>query len=120
MDKGLDVKGLDATDISRKIENYVVEHFKGFKVDTSESFFMEGHRFSHEEISGLIPDKYAHLFSDEDTFMGLDGFVIFDNKDPCSIALLLDENQERAYLLCVDEPDEQGNENMIVIGDFLA
>ncbi|MCL1882139.1 MAG: hypothetical protein FWF81_00070 [Defluviitaleaceae bacterium] len=124
MDKGLDVKGLDVYELSRKMEKFVTAHFNDYKLGADESMFMEGHLFYYEEVQKMFPSKHQHLFTGDCKFLGMSGYITVnhagDKADERIIMLLMDEQSERAYLLCLEETDEQGNENTVIIEDFLA
>jgi hypothetical protein len=69
----------------------------------------------------MIPEKYHHLFSDETKFLGMDGFIDVGEAKECVISILMDEQGERAFFLCLcDEVDVGGEERFTIIKDFLA
>jgi len=119
MDKGLDVRGLDATDISRRMEKYVSAHFKGFKLSGGNSLFQENYVLDFTEVKAMIPQEYHHLFKDTDLFNGASGFMEHDSQTYI-IMLLSDENHATAYLLTMQWTDKTGKENTVIIGDFLC
>jgi len=122
--QGLEVKGLDTTAISRKLEVYVANHFQGYKLGAGESMFMEGYMFEFNEIKDIVPAKHHHLFTDESKFNGMSGYItvgyVGGKADERTISVLMDEHSTHAYLLCLHEPNEKGEENIIIIGDFIC
>jgi len=121
--QGLEVKGLDVVDISQKLAIYVAEYFNGYKLGEGESMFMEGHMFEFDEIKDIVPSKHHHLFTDESRFNGMSGYIIVGcvdgKKDERVISLLMDEDSEYAYLLCLHETKEKEDDTIILIKDFL-
>ena len=121
---GLCVKDLDATQISKKLEIYVAKHCQGYKLGTCQNMFMEVYMFYFDEVKDIIPTKHHHLFTDESKFNGMSGYVtigsVGDEADERIISVLMDEHSAYAYLLCLHEPNEEGEENIIIIGDFIC
>ena len=120
MEKGLDVRGMDATEISRKMEKYVADYFKGYSLGEGESMFMEGHLFRLEEISDMLPKKYLTLFNDGAEFITMSGFINVGEANERVISVVMDEQSNYVYLLLMHETDENGEEKGIVIKDFLS
>ena len=122
--KGLCVKDLDATEISQKLEIYVAKHCQGYKLGACQNMFMEGHMFYFDEVKDVIPAKHHHLFTNESKFNGMSGYVIVGyvggKADERTISVLMDEHSTYAYLLCLHEPNEKGEEEIIIIGDFIC
>jgi len=121
--KGLCVRGLDVYEISQKLEKYVSDYFAGFKLGADESLFHEGHLFWFEEIEGMFPKKHLKFFSDKDKFLCMSGFIAIrntlDEEEQHVISLIMNEHGERAFLLCVEKADEDGEEKTAIIKDFL-
>ena len=121
--KGLDIKGLDATKINQKLKKFISDYFPNFNLSEDEPLFQEGHLFSLDEISGMLPEKYFEIFTEESKFICMCGFFndgnLRNDVDECFISLVLDESHEYAYLLCLNETDKDGEERTIVIKDFL-
>ena len=123
MEKGLCVKGLDTTEISRKMEVYLADYSKGFNLVSGQSMFIESIMLHNDEVKTMIPSEYHHLFTDNCKFNGLSGYVTIG----CSggevvegiVMLLMDEHCTSAYLLYLQEATEAGNDNTI-IKDFLS
>jgi len=122
--KGLEVKGLDSTGISQKLEIYVSNYFEGYSLGAGQSMFMEGHMFYFDEVSGIIPAEHHHLFTDESKFNGMSGYVIVGHvegkADERIISVLMDEQNDYVYLLCLQETGEQGEVQPTIIKDFLS
>lgn len=121
--KGLSVDGMDTMEISRILEPFIVEYFSGFKPESEESLFVEGHVFWLEEIDGIVPEHYLELFTGEDKFVCLSGFACTTNthgkKEQRVISLVMDEHSKRAFLLCAHEDTNDGGEETYIIKDFL-
>ena len=120
--QGLEVKGLDSTEISQKLEKYVADYFKGYKLGTGQSMFMEGYELEFCEINDWIPAEYHNHFTNDDKFTCMSGYIVIDYKDGKAdervISIVMDEHSEYIYLLCLQDADEKGEENIIIIGDF--
>lgn len=120
---GLEVKDLNTTEISQKLEIYVANHFQGYKLGEGESMFMEGYMFEFDEIKGVIPSKHHHLFTNESRFNGMSGYVtvgyVDGKKDERVISILMDEDSAYAYLLCIHEENEEEDDTITLIKDFL-
>ncbi|MCL1846157.1 MAG: hypothetical protein FWF77_09665 [Defluviitaleaceae bacterium] len=124
MGKGLSVKGMNAVEISKKLEKYLTAHFKGFILDDGESLFQEGHLFCLEEIDGIFPENYFQRFADDSKFITMCGFFNADDTQSDTteriLTLVLEELHEYALLLCVQDADKDGAERTTIIKDFLA
>jgi len=122
--KGLCVEGMEITEISKKLVPYISEYVNGFALKEDDPLFLEGHIFSLEEISGMLPKYYLEYFTDESNFICFSGFIIVtnsqDKEEQQIISLVMDESSERAFLLCVHEENEDEGEKAIIIKDFLA
>jgi len=120
---GLDVKGLDTTEISRKLEVFVADYFKGYSLGAGQSMFQEGFMLEFGELMDTIPLQHHHLFNDDTEFVCMSGFITVgyvDGKaDERIISLIMDEHSEYAYLLCLlQEVDGEGE--TVIIKDFLS
>ena len=122
--KGLCVKGLDVYEISKKLEPYVSDYFSGFKIGTNESLLQEGFLFTYDEVNDMIPAKHHHLFTDDCKLLGMSGYITLSNTagkpDERILMVLFDEDSEYLYLVCLQEENEQGDEQSIIIADFIT
>ena len=119
MEHGLDVKGLTLTEISRKLENYVSDYFKGHELSANENYFAENYLFHFSEIQHLVNEKYHHLFNDDEIFNGASGIIEFDATERV-LMLLANEDFSKIYFLFAKEPDGDCNaQRDIVLADFM-
>jgi hypothetical protein len=122
--KGLNIKRLDANEISRKMEKHIADYFTGFQLCKNQSIFSEGFILHRAEVLGIIPVKHHPLFSDHDKFLGLSGYVTVTCDDGSTadhvVMLLLDEHHEYAYLLCTQNTDEDETPRNVIIKDVWA
>jgi hypothetical protein len=120
----MNVKELDVYEISRKLERYIADYFNGYRLGANESMLQEGYLLYFEEIESMLPKKYLKLFADKDKFLCMSGFIALDKShgetEQHVISLLMDEQGERAFLLCLEKTNEDGEEKTIIIKDFLA
>ena len=118
--QGLEVKGLDSTEISQKLEIYVAEYFNGYKLGEGESMFMEGYVLEFGEVNDWIPTEYHNHFKDDDKFNCMSGYIVVDNKDGKTderiISIVMDEHSEYVYLLCLQESED----STTIVKDFLS
>jgi hypothetical protein len=124
MVRGLCVKGLDSSEISKRLERYVSDYFNGFALNKGTTMFSEGFILDRPEVLGIIPVKHHPRFSDTCKFLGLSGYITATCSDGSTtdhvIMLLLDEKHEHAFFLCTHEADEDGTPQTVIIKDFLA
>jgi|GEM_PF-3094934 len=124
MVKGLDVKGLDVTELSRKMEKYIADYFPDYTPNTDKPLFLEGHLFWLEEIISFLPDYHYQYFTDNSRFIGMSGYLaidyIWDKASDSFVMLLMDEHSEYAYLLFLREMNKLGVGRTIIIKDFLT
>ena len=119
MEHGLDVKGLTLTEISRKLEKYVANYFKGHELPTNENYFAESYLFHFEELKHLVNEKYHHLFKDDDKLNGASGIFDFDSTERI-LMMLATEDYSKILFLFVQEPDDVSNaQRDIVLADFM-
>ena len=115
----MDIKGLDMTQISRKLAVFVESYFEGFTLPSGDSLFAESYLLHFEEVKDGIPEQYHCRFTDADRFNGAAGFIEVDGTEHC-IMLLSDERYDTAYILSKQESDGNGNERTVIIKDFFA
>jgi len=122
--RGLYIAGLDANGISSKLETYIADYIKGYKLGTGQSILVEGHIFYFSEVKHMVRTKHHHLFTDDEKFLGMSGYIATGNKhgeaNQLIVMVLLDELSKYAYSLCVQDADEDGAERIIIIKDFLS
>jgi hypothetical protein len=118
----MNIKGLDLTEISRRLEKHITDYFTGYTLAAGQCLFAESYLFYFDEVKHIIPGKYHNLFKDTDKFNGASGFIkpnaMSSKSDECVVMLLTDEFYEKAYLLCLQETDEAGKERIIILQDF--
>jgi len=123
MGKGLCVKGLDTTEISRKMEVYLAGYFKDFNIGPEQPMFIESILLHYDEVKAMIPAEHHHLFTDNCKFNGLSGYVTIgcsgDEAVERVVMLLMDEHCTSAYLLYLQEASDTGSDN-IIIKDFVS
>ena len=116
----MDVVGLDTSEISQKLEKYVVDYFQGFKLGKNQSMFAEGHTFDFTEVLHLIPEPHHHAFTDDSKFLGMCGDITVSNPQgqptEHTLMLLLNEESSQAYVLATQQPDMG---ETVIIKDFL-
>ena len=113
MDKiGLDVQGLDMTQISRRMEVYLAEHFdKCVVLADGNGIFQEVIRLAYNEIDHLLVQSCkVQLFSVDDWFVGASGTfetsnLEDDSKEELIAMLMMNEEQTRALFLYVQKDD---------------
>jgi len=120
---GLEVKGLDSTEISQKLEMYVAECFNGYKLDAGQSMFQEGYTLHFDEVADIIPSEHHHLFTNESKFNGMSGYITTEyvggGVAERTVMLLMDGDSENVYLLYLQETNQEGEERTTLIKDFL-
>ena len=123
---GLDIQGLDLTQISRKMEEYLANYFdKCVVIADGNGIFAEVIRLAYDEVEHLIiQPEGVQLFNDGDWFNGASGFFELSSledgsKEELTAMLVLDEPQTRALFLYVSKWDATtGNDINILIQDF--
>ena len=109
---GLDVQGLNMTQISRKMEEYLAYHFDGCSV-IADGFgmFQEVYRLSYEEIDHLLhQEEGENLFNSDEWFNGASGVFETSNldnqsKEEYTVMLVLDDQQAQALYLYISKWD---------------
>ena len=120
MSIGLDIRGLDMTEISHQMERYVADYFKGFSLPVGASLFQESYLLDYDECVDMIPTQHRQHFRETDKFNGASGFLegigTFDDSTPILMLLTNDDNS-KALFLFVREPAKQHD---ILLADFLT
>jgi len=111
----MNIKGLDMAQISRLMAIYVESHVKGFKLSEGDSLFQESYLLHYDEVE--IPEQHRHRFTSTDKFNGASGFIEVDSRQYV-LMILVSEDYSTAYLLSIQGPDLEGNEQTVIIGDF--
>lgn len=118
----IDIKGLNLVQVSNSLEEYIAEYFKYCKLSKSNrGKFEESYTLYFEEIKHLIPEEYHKLFKNGDKFNGASGYLKFKLKskeimnNDYIIMLLSDEDNTKAYILCLQEINSTTNEERIII-----
>jgi len=126
---GLDIQGMDMTQVSRRMEEYLAKHFengeRGVVIANGTGIFQEVVRLAYGEIDHLLvqPDE-VQLFSDDDWFNCASGtFEITnlgnDSSEELTAMLLLNDEQTKALFLYVQkEIDADGELANILVKDF--
>jgi len=122
--KGLCVKGLDTVEISQRMVRYVANYFYDYKLGAGQSMFVENFILHFDEVRDTIPAEHHILFTDDDKFSGMSGYVTVDYAQSESkehvVMLLMDEHSTYIYFLCLQETNEKGEDKIIIINDFLS
>ena len=107
---GLNVQGLDITQINRKMEEYLAHHFdECVVVADGNGIFAEVYRLAYDEIDHLlVQPECMQLFNGNEWFMGASGLFEtsgLDNgeKETYTAMLVLDENQAQALYLYISK-----------------
>jgi hypothetical protein len=118
--RGLVIQGLDSVGISGRLEKYVADYFKGFKLSAGASLFQESYILYFGEVQEVIPKKYHHLFTDKDKFNSYSGFLegisMYDDSKPILMLLTNCDNTKAFFLFVRDS-------NMLhdtILADFLS
>jgi hypothetical protein len=106
----MDIKGLDISQISKKMEIYLEEHFTGHTIESyTNGIFQEVIRMSYDEIAHLlIQPEGKQRFKGDEWFNGASGIVELSNtdsgkKESYTIMLVMDEQQTQALFLYVSK-----------------
>lgn len=118
----MDIKGLDLTEISCRLEKYVTCHFKDFILLEGQCLFAESYLFYFDEVKHLIPDKYHHRFKDT-KFNGASGLLeggSMSDESEFILMMLTDEEYSKAlFLLIQEENDLSDKERVTMLADLL-
>jgi len=114
----MNITGLDMVQISRLMAVHVENHVKGFKLSDGDSLFQESYLLHYDEVEASIPEQHRHRFNSADKFNGASGFIEADSQEHF-VMLLISEDYTTAYLLSMQGSDLEGNEQAVIIGDFL-
>jgi len=107
----MNIKGLNISQIGKKMEPYLVKYFEGYKIQDTGEIFMEVIRLAYDEIEHLLihPDD-NQLFVNDEWFAGASGYIILSNpnnnssnssKEIYMVSLIMDEEQTQALFLYV-------------------
>ena len=104
--KGLNVQGLDMFQISKKMEDWLSEHFTGYTVTSGvNGIFQESYRLAYDEIDHLlVKPEGKQLFDGSEWFNAVSGFFELTNAEnniaeTYTAKLVLDEQQTQALYL---------------------
>ena len=103
---GLDVQGMDMSQIGINMEAFLLEYFTGYTVESgTNGIFQETIRLAYDEVDHLlIQPEGKQLFSGDEWFNGVSGFVELSNisngeTETYTAMLVLDESQSNALFL---------------------
>ena len=123
--KGLNIKGMDMTQIGRIMESYIKDCFADCTLRVADNgLFSEVARLAHDEINHLlIQSDEQKLFNGDEWFNGASGLVDLNSSDgsleECTAMLILDEQQEQALYLYVSRW-YMANEITTLVKDFVG
>ena len=107
---GLDVQGLNITQISRKMEEYLANYFDMCAVVADGAgMFAEVIRLGYDEIEHLlVQPEGIQMFNGDEWFMGASGFFETSNidnqsKEEYTVMLVLNEQQSQALYLYISK-----------------
>ena len=120
------IRDMCLTEISRKIEPYLLNYFKGCAlVDFEDGYLAEGCLLGYNEIKHLLPSGYYRKFDVNEMFYGVSGCLEFNylskkfEGSEYTVLLISNKNNTTALFLFVQAEDAStGEQNDILLKDF--
>ena len=120
----MEIAGLTLAEISGKIKHFVTIYLIDSSIEVPENGLFEESVVLHgEEVRHLIPPEHHSRFDDSHKFNAASGHIRFKSrgyqfKGKEYIVMLLYDN-EQAYFLYLQEQNGTGNNQDILLVDFL-